>query len=218
MSHLVRPKDALETTKQDGVVYKIPCECGKVYIGETGRVMQDRIKENDRDVRLARTQTSAVSEHANKTGHLPIWKEVKFIDRDPHWTSKTLGLLRRHLKHCTPKVKEIAYKSLLRPQLEYCSSVWDPYEKGDVATLEKVQRMAARLVKGDYKRESSVTQMICDLGWQSLEARRALSRLSLMYKIAHGLVDVESQILVRSGRATRQSQGQHYRNILALKS
>ena len=112
--------------------------------------------------------------------------------------------------------------------MEYCSSVWDPYEKGDVATLEKVQRRAACFIKGDYKRESSVTQMICDLGWQSLEARRAVSRLSLMYKVAHGLVDVESQILVRSGRATnnklinnnktRQSQGQYYRNILALKS
>jgi len=84
-SHLVRPKDALEPTKQDGVVYKIPCECGKVYIAETGRAMQDRIKEQDRGIRLARTQTSAVSEHANETGHLPIWKEVKFIDRDPHW-------------------------------------------------------------------------------------------------------------------------------------
>ena len=44
--------------------------------------MQDRIKEHDRDIRLARTQTSAVSEHANETGHLPIWKEVKFIDRE----------------------------------------------------------------------------------------------------------------------------------------
>ena len=87
-SHLVRPKDALEPTKQDGVVYKIPCECGNVYIGKTGRAMQDRIKEHDRDIRLARTQTSAVSEHANKTGHLPIWKEVKFIDRDPHWYTR----------------------------------------------------------------------------------------------------------------------------------
>ena len=47
--------------------------------------MQDRIKEHDRDIRLARTKTSAVAEHANETGHLPMWKEVKFIDRDPHW-------------------------------------------------------------------------------------------------------------------------------------
>jgi len=58
-SHLVRPKDTPEPTKQDGVIYKIPCECGKVYIGETGRARQERIKEHDRDVRLARTQTSS---------------------------------------------------------------------------------------------------------------------------------------------------------------
>ena len=46
--------------------------------------MKDRIKEHDRDIRLAHTQTSAVSEHANKTGHFPLWNQVKFIDRDPH--------------------------------------------------------------------------------------------------------------------------------------
>ena len=87
-SHLVGPKDAPEPTKQDGVVYKIPCECGKVYIGETGRAMQERIKEHDRDIRFARTQNSAVSEHANETGHLPIWNEIKFNDHDPHWYTR----------------------------------------------------------------------------------------------------------------------------------
>ena len=47
--------------------------------------MQDRVKEHDRDIRLAHTQTSAVSEHANETGHLPLRNQVKFIDgRDPH--------------------------------------------------------------------------------------------------------------------------------------
>ncbi|KAL9987704.1 hypothetical protein ACROYT_G002051 [Oculina patagonica] len=84
-SHLVRPKDAVDSTKQDGVIYRIPCECGKVYIGETGRPMQDRIKEHDLEIRLARTQTSAVAEHTNNTGHYPLWNEVKFIDRDPYW-------------------------------------------------------------------------------------------------------------------------------------
>ena len=52
--------------------------------------MRERIKENDRDTRFARTQTSA--EHANETGHIPIWSKVNFIDRDPYW--------------CTRKVKE----------------------------------------------------------------------------------------------------------------
>ena len=80
----MRPKDAVEPTKQDGVVYKIPCESGKVYIEETGRSMNERIKEHDRDIQLARTQTSAVLEHANETGHHPLWDKVKCIYRDPH--------------------------------------------------------------------------------------------------------------------------------------
>ena len=70
-SHLVRPKYTVDPAKQDGVVYKIPCECGKVYIGETERSMHERIKEHDRDIRLARNQSSAVSEHSNATGHYP---------------------------------------------------------------------------------------------------------------------------------------------------
>ena len=40
-SHLVEPKDHADPTKQDGVVYRIPYECGKVYIGETERPMQE---------------------------------------------------------------------------------------------------------------------------------------------------------------------------------
>ena len=50
--------------------------------------MQDRIKEHDRDIRLARTETSAVSEHAHNTGHKPLWNEVKFIDRDPYYYTR----------------------------------------------------------------------------------------------------------------------------------
>ena len=87
-SHLVRPKDTVDPIKQDGVVYRIPCECGKVYIGETGRSMHERIKEHDRVIRLSGTETSAVSEHAHKTGHYRLWNEVKFIDRDRHWYTR----------------------------------------------------------------------------------------------------------------------------------
>ena len=56
--------------------------------------MHERIKEHHRDVRLARTQTSAVSERANKFGYYPLWDEVKFLDRDPHWyTLRVKGIL-----------------------------------------------------------------------------------------------------------------------------
>ena len=57
-------------------------------IGETGGSTRERIKEHNRDIRFARTQTSAVSEHANETGHIPIWSKVKFNDHDPHWYTR----------------------------------------------------------------------------------------------------------------------------------
>ena len=47
--------------------------------------MQDKIKEHDRDNRLARTETAAVSENAHNTGHKPLWNEIKLIDRDPYY-------------------------------------------------------------------------------------------------------------------------------------
>ena len=50
--------------------------------------MQERIKEHDKDIRLARTQNSAVSEHANGTRHELLWNEMKFIDRNNHWYTR----------------------------------------------------------------------------------------------------------------------------------
>ena len=50
--------------------------------------MQDRIKEHERDIRLALTETSAVSEHARNTGHKPLRNKVKFIDRDPYYYTR----------------------------------------------------------------------------------------------------------------------------------
>ena len=80
----MRPKNAVDPTKQDGVAYKTSCECDKVYIGETERPMHKRIKKQDRDIRHARNQTSAVSDHTNEKVRSALDK-VKLIDRKPHW-------------------------------------------------------------------------------------------------------------------------------------
>jgi len=43
-----------------------------------------KIKEHNRDIRLAHYANLRSFEHANETGHLPIWEEVNIFDRDPH--------------------------------------------------------------------------------------------------------------------------------------
>ena len=73
--------------------------------------------------------------------------------------NKTLGFLRRNLHITSKKIKERAYKSLVRPQLEYASTVWDPYQQGHIDQIEKVQRRAARYATGRYRNRSSVGEM-----------------------------------------------------------
>ena len=63
----------------------------------------------------------------------------------------------------------MAYKTLVRPLVEYSSSVWSPYTKSNIARLEMVQRRAARWTLSEYSPYASVTQMLQSLGWRSLE-------------------------------------------------
>ena len=58
-------------------MYNILRRCCEAYIEETERSMLERIKECDQGKRLARKQSSAVSEHSDATGHYPLWDEVK---------------------------------------------------------------------------------------------------------------------------------------------
>ena len=112
------------------------------------------------------------------------------IDRVTGSASKTLNFVRRNVKTEHPGVRELAYRTLVWPQLEYTAAVWDPHTKGKAKQGEKVHCRAAIWVSCNYERLASVSDMIATLGWRSLEQRRTDSRLCLFYKIIHGLVAV----------------------------
>ena len=102
--------------------------------------------------------------------------------------SRSLDFLKRNIRSRNPELREMANKTLVRPLVEYSSSVWSPYTKSNIARLEMVQRKAARWTLSEYSPYASVTQMLQSLGWRSLEQRRSDSRLCLFYKITYGLV------------------------------
>ena len=89
--------------------------------------------------------------------------------------------------------KAATYTSVVRPVLEYAAPVWDPYRQADIKALEQVKGRAARYVYNDYtsRTPGCVTEMVNELGWESLQDRRQISRLSLLYKAHHGLVDLD---------------------------
>ena len=73
--------------------------------------------------------------------------------------NKSLGFVRRNLYPCSESTKRLAYVTIIRPKLEYANAVWDPYRQEQIASIEAVQRRAARFIKRDYNRTSSVTEM-----------------------------------------------------------
>ena len=106
----------------------------------------------------------------------------------------------------------------MRPQLEYASTVWSPHTATDITKLEAVQRRSARWATRDYQRTSSVTQMIKDLNWRTLEQRRIDSRLTLMYKITYDLVAIPAaDHLIPNTRQSRHNHLLAYRQIPTLK-
>jgi len=73
---------------------------------------------------------------------------------------KSLNFLRRNLTNRDESVKAAGYLGLIRPKLEYASSVWNPHLSKEIHAVERVQQIAARWVKSDYNWENSVT-IVC---------------------------------------------------------
>ena len=130
------------------------------------------------------------------------------VDATAAKASKTLGFSRRNLNECTKEVKETAFTVLVRPTLEYASPGWDPSTSEDVTKLEKVQRQAARFVLDIYydRTPGCVSKMVSDLGWESLQHRGRVDRLTTLYKIQHRLVELDTDV-VRPG--DKRTRGQH---------
>ena len=112
---------------------------------------------------------------------------AKPIIQTVNGANKVLGLLKRNLWNCPSSTKEIAYKTLVRPKLEYASLIWDPHQNVYKEAIEKVQRRAARFVKNDYSRATSVSNLIENLNWDKFETRRMKARLTTIYKESYGI-------------------------------
>ena len=86
------------------------------------------------------------------------------IEKTAAKRSKKLGFLKINLKINNPDItsRTYIYKTLVRPTLEYCSTVWDPHTAKAVLQLEMVQCWTAKWVKNANVQQRSVTQMLID--------------------------------------------------------
>ena len=169
-------------------------------------------------LRVSRSKTPIISNYHLKGHQLETAETTKYlgvdlsynlswnhhIDRTVKKGNSMLGFLKRNLKISNKDTKSAAYFSLVRPNLEYCASVWNLYNKQAINKIEMVQRRAARYATNRYRNTSSVSDMIDDLEWETLESRRTKIQLTMFFKIVNDLVDIpSSDYLILANSKTR---------------
>jgi hypothetical protein len=65
----------------------------------------------------------------------------------------------------------LSYTSLVRPILEYGAVCWDPYRKGQVNALDRVQNIPAKFVH--HRNDSN---------WETLTQRREIARICALFR------------------------------------
>ena len=83
---------------------------------------------------------------------------------------------------------------MVRPFLEYGSSVWDPHTKKNQDELEKVHNLAANFVTRKYVYKNR------QLKWESLKKRRNDNRLILLYEGLKGKARIPTDDLIPKNR------------------
>ena len=101
--------------------------------------------------------------------------------------TKTLGFLCRNMAFAPRETKAAAYKTLIRPKLEYAAPVWMPHHQKEIDRIEKVQRTAARWTCRRWRNQSYVGEMLDELQWPTLQERRQQASLTLFHKLHNNL-------------------------------
>ena len=103
--------------------------------------------------------------------------------------------------------------------MEYSSPARDPSSSEDITKLENVQRKGTRFVHNNYydRTPGCVSKMVSDLGWKSLQYRRRVDRLTTLYKIQYGLMEIDTDVVRPSDKRARD-QNRLYQPAATLSS
>ena len=115
----------------------------------------------------------------------------KHIDHITTKTNNSLNFIKRNIRTNNVRLKESAYKTYVRPLVEYAASVWDPWQNKYIEKIEMIQHRAVRYIFNDFSYTSSISNMLSKLNLPTLQKRRQISALTMFYKIKHQLVNIQ---------------------------
>ena len=105
---------------------------------------------------------------------------------------QSLGLIKRTFTNLTKESFLILYKTYIRPHLEYCVSIWNPYLAKSIDKLEQIQQRTTKLVP-------EITHLpyearLQHLNLHSLYCQRQREDLTEVYKLVNHLNQVSPDL------------------------
>jgi hypothetical protein len=120
--------------------------------------------------------------------------------------NRSLGMVKRHLKQAPKKTKLIAFKTMVKPILEYACQVWSPHTVGLTNTIEKVQNNALRWIYRLNKTDS-ITECRNLNNIVSLADRRAELDTLFLRKVEAGLFEIKLIKYIRFSSKAHNTRG-----------
>ena len=119
--YLFQVKPPMEFNMIKNCVYSIPCSCGKIYKGKTGRLLKVRLEEHQTAVVWGEIEKSGMVDHIwkEKENHQLLWNKVEMIDRAEHWRIRRL----KESAHI------LGYNDLLSRLSIEMDTIWEPIIK-----------------------------------------------------------------------------------------
>ena len=134
------------------------------YLSNTGQAIQEKDHVKDLGVTMGRDGTFSMH----------ITNAVSGAERQCSWVLCTFAT-RQKLPMLT------LWKSLVQSKLDYCSQLWCPLAKGDIQTIEMIQRSFLRKILG--MNQLTYWEQLCTLNLYSLERCRERYRIIYIWRI-----------------------------------
>jgi ribonucleases P/MRP protein subunit RPP40 len=107
--------------------------------------------------------------------------------------NQVLGMINRNVRSRNKEVVMKLYKGLVRPLMEYSIQAWNPYKKGDIKLLERVQKRATKMIEGFSNK--NYNDRLAELKLTTLEDRRLRGDMIMTYKMLNGFERVDTNNL-----------------------
>jgi hypothetical protein len=173
-------------------------KCQIIYIGKNNskkdyHIFEKKIQQVDcvRDLGVLIDPKLSFSQHINK-----VIKNAYFV----------MHRMLKILKTRVLKTLIFAYKTYIRPQLEYATEVWNPNKKDFIKKIERVQKLFTRKalkISGLVPKSYQDRLKICEL--KELSDRRNITDLTMTFKIIKGYTHLKpDQFFTFTKRAKRR--------------